>query len=446
MFQLHDKTRRRICLAGFFLFCVLPTLGTAAWCAMRHLPWVAQEEAKTLGRRLGLEVRVAALKYLRPGAVLYEDFELADPETDQRLLHCRLLEIQWKTVADGHGGGKPALVLSASQPEIEISGLRQLGGLLERVMQGQTGRPAVDLRISAGELTLRAGRNSQTLTCLEGSLDNPPGGVQAIAAFRLAGMDMPEPVKIRMVRNRQTNPPASGFEISTGSGELPCDLLAAGLPELGGLGSSCRFRGYLWANQEPGERLFDNWSGEFAGQLLGVDLDRLVGDHFSHKLSGTADISIQTARFRRGRLTEARGALVAGPGVVGRSLLLAAVKNMNFTSGVDLNSLGELVPYDRIALEMFIDGRGLRITGQCPSERIGAIMTTGRQVCLLSSLGAQAQPVAAFIRTLSPDSAIELPAADQTDWLVTHLPMPKTEAPQTREAALPSAQLHLRKE
>jgi hypothetical protein len=100
MFQLHDKTRRPICLAGFFLFCVAPTLGTVVWCTARHLPWIAREEARTLGNQLGLEVRMAGLKHLWPGAVLYEDFELADPETNQSLLRCRLLEVQWKTVAN----------------------------------------------------------------------------------------------------------------------------------------------------------------------------------------------------------------------------------------------------------------------------------------------------------------------------------------------------------
>ncbi len=111
MFRLHDKTRRRICLAGFFLFCVAPTLGAAAWCAMRHMPWTASDEAKTLGRQLGLEVRLAGLKNLRPGVVLYEDFELADPETGQCLFRSRLLEVQWKTIADGQGSGKPVLAL-----------------------------------------------------------------------------------------------------------------------------------------------------------------------------------------------------------------------------------------------------------------------------------------------------------------------------------------------
>ncbi len=157
MFRLHDNTRRRICLAGFFLFCLAPALGAAVWCAARHLPWAAQDEAKSLGRQLGLDVRMAGMKNLRPGVVLYEGFELADPETNQCLLRCRLLEVQWKTIADGQDRGKPTLVMLAWQPEIETAGFQQLGGLLQRAMQGQTGRPAVDLRVSARELTLSPG-------------------------------------------------------------------------------------------------------------------------------------------------------------------------------------------------------------------------------------------------------------------------------------------------
>ncbi len=157
MFRLHDKTRRRICLAGFLLFCIAPVLGAAAWCAMRHSPWAAQNEATCLGRQLGLEVRLGGMKNLRPGTVLYEGFELADPETNRCLLRCRLLEVRWKTIADEQGGCKPMLEMLAWQPEIETAGLRQLGGLLQRAMQGQTGRPAVDLRVSARRINLVPG-------------------------------------------------------------------------------------------------------------------------------------------------------------------------------------------------------------------------------------------------------------------------------------------------
>jgi hypothetical protein len=370
---------------------------------------------------------------------------LADPETSQCLLRCRLLEIQWKTIASGQGNGKTMLVLRASQAEIETAGLHQLGCLLHRVMQGQTGPPAPDLRIAAGELTLRAGANSQTLTCVEGNLDNLSGGVQAVVAFRLPGADMSEPVKIRLVRNRQTTPPASGFELYTGGGALPCDLLAAGLPELGALGSRSRFRGYIWANQDCTDHAIDNWSGEATGQLLGVDLGLLVSDHFPHKLSGAADMTIQTARFHHGRLEEVAGTIVAGPGVISRSLLQAAVKYMQFSSGADLDLLGDQVPYDQLALGLFMDGRGLRIEGRCPSTQRGIVMID-RRLCLLSAPEVQPQPAAALIQTLVPESTVQVPATNQTDWLVTHLPMPQAIAPQSREAALPSGHLRLRQE
>jgi hypothetical protein len=443
MFRLHDKTRRRICLACFFLFCIAPTLGAAAWCAMRHLPWAPKSEAQRLGRQLGLEVRLRGLKYLRPGVVLYEGFQLADPETGRRLLSCRLLEVQERQTADPSGNRKPLLSLLASQPEIESSGLNQLGMLLQRAMLRQTGRPDMDLRLTAGELTLRAGVDSQTLTGVEAALENLPDGVQAAATFRLAGLDASEPMKIRLVRNRQTAPPTSGFELHTGTGELPCELLAAVLPELGALGAQCRFRGYFWANQDSHGSLINNWTGEATGQLLGVDLGRLASDNFPHKLSGTADVTIQRARFRLGRLEEASGAIVAGPGVISRSLLEAAAKHLGLSCNVDLASLDDQVAYDQLALAVYLDQQGLQIEGRCSSND-HAVITTKRRQSLLSEGMSQPQPVTALIQTLVPDSILQVPATNQTDWLVSHLPMPPVVAPPTREAALPAPHLRLR--
>jgi hypothetical protein len=437
MFRLHDKTRRRICLTGFFLLCVAPVVGAAAWCALRHAPWVVEDEARNLARRLGLEVHLAGIKNLQPGTVLYEGLELADPETKQSLLRCRLLEVQWKTIAGEHGVTRPMLLMQAWQPEVDAAGLLQLGALLQRAMQGQTGGPAVDMRVSAGELTIRAGPGSQTFIGVDGSFDNPPGGVQAVVTFRIPGIDMHEPVRIRAVRNRQTSPPASGFELSTGDGCLSCDLLAAGLPELGGLGSRCVFRGLIWANQDYDSQAGGAWTGEANGQLLGVDLDRLVSGHFPHKLSGAGDVTIRTASFIRGRLERASGTIIAGPGVISRSLLLAAARHLHLASGTDLDLIGDLVTYDRIALDVCMDAAGLRILGQCSA--------TGKSL-LLAGPQSQTQPVAAIIQTLVPESAFQVPATDQTDWLVAHLAMPQAVAPQTRQATTQSGQLRLRKE
>jgi hypothetical protein len=222
-------------------------------------------------------------------------------------------------------------------------------------------------------------------------------------------------------------------------------MLAAGLPELGTLGSRCRFRGYIYANQDSGRHPIDNWSGGVTGQFTGVDLDRLVTDHFPHKLSGAADVDIKTAKFHHNRLEAATGTIVGGPGVISRSLLQAAVKHMQFSSGVELELLRDQVPYNRLALDLFMDSRGLRIDGRCSSPQSGIVMTNDR-LCLLAAPAAQYQPATALIKTLVPESTVQVPATNQTDWLVTHLLMPQAVAPQTREAALPSATVRLRKE
>ncbi len=71
---------------------------------------------------------------------------------------------------------------------------------------------------------------------------------------------------------------------------------------------------------------------------------------------------------------------------------------------------------------------------------------TDRRLCLLAAPDTRSRPVATFIQTLVPESMVQVPATDQTDWLVAHLPMPPAVAPQTREASAPSANLKLRRE
>ena len=49
MFQLYDRTRRQICIAAFFAFCVAPTLIVLSCGVWRHLPWQVNREAERLG-------------------------------------------------------------------------------------------------------------------------------------------------------------------------------------------------------------------------------------------------------------------------------------------------------------------------------------------------------------------------------------------------------------
>ncbi len=294
-------------------------------------------------------------------------------------------------------------------------------------MEGFPGKLDADLELSAAELTLCAAEGSQTLTGVKGLMEALSGGVHAQMQFRLVGADMREPAQIRLVRNRQVSPPASGFELNTGDGELPCGVLAMGLGPWKPLGPRCRFHGYIWANETT-----DGWEGELTGQLAELDFGGLMTDQFPHHLSGVGEATIQHARFRRGRLEEGSAVLTAGRGTIDRSLLAAAVQCLGLAAGPDLLALppgedvggGDRVIYDQLAVEIAIDARGLRIRGRCPGVESGTILSSGNRR-LLGEPSAGPLPVASLVRTLAPASAVQVPVSRQSDWLLRHLPMPE---------------------
>ncbi len=436
MLRLHEKTRRRICRGAFFLLCLAPTVGVLAWCAQRHLPGIVEAESRKLQQELGLNVSLEGLRYPRPGRVVYEGLELADPETGRPVLRCRELEADWSQTTDQQGRPKAWLVLVASQPEVEAAGVEQFAEVLDRMLRCRTGGPQLNVRLGAGQLTLRTADGPQTLTELQGRVESLPGGTQATVSFRLAGIETPRPIRIRLVRNRQTTPPTTSFELDTGGGAVPCGLLAVGLTALEQLGPKSRLRGYIWASQASGGGRSANWDGELAGEVFDVDLDHLITAHFPHKLSGTAQVTVQSARFRGARLEEAGGTLVAGPGVISRSLIDAAVAQLGLVRGAGQPAWGDLVPYEQLALAFWIDSRGLQLQGRCSASVPGPILV-GRQGALLGHPALQSKPVAALLRTLVPASRHQVPATRQTDWLMGHLPVPQIESPADGQPGVP---------
>jgi hypothetical protein len=413
MFRLHDKTRRRICLAGFVVLCILPTAVVLAWCAWRQMPRHVPAEAARLGRELRLGVSLAGVKHLRPGVVLYEGLELSDPDTDRVVLRCRALEATYRA-ANSQQQGRPLLTLIASQPEIEAAGLEQLRQLLSGVLERRIGHGRFDLRLAANEVTLRAEENTKTLAGLSASIDSSPEGSQAAVSFRLRGIAASKAMQIRIVRSRQVSPPATGFELDTGGAAVPCDLLALGLPVLGPLGPPSRFRGIIWANQVPDSEGPDCWAVELTGQFLEVDLGRLLSERFTHKLSGMGQVTIQSARFRCGRLEEVCGFVDIGPGVISRSLIDAAVEQLHLARGVKPQQPEDLVQYEQLAVGFVIDAKGLALQGRCTRTDPGAILVD-RYNCLLGGP----------ISPRRPDSGVHVPASRQADWLMRRLPLPE---------------------
>jgi hypothetical protein len=226
MLHLYDQTRRRIALAAFFALGIVPTVAVGTWCVVRQGPWHVWGETARLGRELGMDVALGGVRHPRPGVVVYEGLRLSDPETGQQVLCADVLEATWTAAVDAQGR-RPAVVLAAPRVEVETAGAGRLWQLVQQNLRLQGGRPEMEVRVKLGEVAIRGGEQPLALVSIEGGIGALAGGVQAVASFRLAGSAAAEPIRARVVRNRQLRPPADRIELDTAGAPLPGALLAA---------------------------------------------------------------------------------------------------------------------------------------------------------------------------------------------------------------------------
>ena len=297
--------------------------------------------------------------------------------------------------------------------------------------QREANQPAV--QISAAELTLRWPQGVQTLVDCTAHLECANSEQTASAAFQVAGVDADSPARLGLRWNTSTDADAAKtLKLETGGTPLPCSLLAALVHCEDWLGPNGAFQGTARIEETSAGRQI-----EVSGQIEGIDLQSVVGDHFPHRLTGTCSLSLERATIRDGRLEEATGSIHAGPGVVGASLLRSAANSLKMRAG---NSLAddEVLPYGELAAAFAWDAKGLTIHGQCETGEPGAVFRSGNAILLTESSGG-ALPVTALVQALVPDSRVQVPATRQTDWLLRALPLP--EVPSGDAESAPHARL-----
>jgi len=384
--------------------------------ASRNLPSHTRRCESELGELLGLRVTLAEVRYPRPGATLYEGLELANPETGNCVLRCPWLEIE---SIDNR------VVLSATQPEIEMTGLGMVWDLLMRRLRHELATDG-EVRLTPCQVTLRASRGSQTYEVTQALLESVDQGEAIEIRFRTAGSDESEPVSFRVVRDRSEPTPFTRLELYTFGGELPVSIFTPLADVESWVGEAARFSGSLSVNQSAA-----GWGADVTGHLLGVDLQTLIGDHFPHQLAGEADIEIIRALIHHGRLAEAAGSFSTGPGTIGTSLLDAAVESLEFEPGKFNRTRKNALAFEEMALRFRIDAGGLGLAGACHTgPRGGVVVGSKGRVLLASPPEGSMPPVISVVRMLVPQSAVQVPATRETAGLLQVLPIPPIVPPQ----------------
>ncbi len=285
-------------------------------------------------------------------------------------------------------------------------------------------------------VTLHLNDGDQTLTNLSVRLQHDPDGAQLTLSFGMAGSQSgkassPASIDVSLAAGADSNTPYV-VRFDTGGASLPCSLIGSYWPAAGRLGPASTFDGRVTATRNAGL-----WTLELNGRLREVDLERLL-EPYPHKLNGTAEIVLEHATIVNGQLVSAAGKLVAGPGVISRSLIHAAEQHLGVEpSRQTMLGRDNHIEYRELNLAFKIDQAGLVLRGEFPKAP-GAILVD-EKVVLVRQGADKPLPVVNLLRTLVPQSAVHVPATRETNPLAAFLPVPAVRSPAGQEEQLPQA-------
>ncbi|MCS7303660.1 MAG: hypothetical protein NZ602_00950 [Thermoguttaceae bacterium] len=423
-FWLHENTRRRVCVALFVLGCILPTVGLCVWAGWRMTPWYLEQQAAEAERLLGLIVKVQGLRHPRPGEVIYEGIQLADPKTAELILGAEQVEIHWRRPTAPNRACSRRVEVCFRGLEIYTEGLGQLVELVRRALAQPPNWPRCELQVQAAEARLRSGQQIRTLTDLTGFLQPLEQGSQGSFSFRLVGSQASQPIQIRFGQDHTHKPPVSGLELSLGQSSIACCMLAGVLPGLERLGPLASMRGTLWIYQQQGQVEY-----RFQGDLFQVDLNMLLGQELERMLSGLAQIEVEDARLVNGRLEEVVAVVRAGPGTISRRLWQSAVQEWGLSTSLLPEPDEQVFSYEQLGAMVRISSEGLQLRGICSVPAPGCILVNSHQLLLGEGKQINAPiPIPALVRVLAsrqPDQqALWVPATQQAQELLQILPLP----------------------
>jgi hypothetical protein len=401
-----------LCLVPTFLVCgAAVVVNTPIYKIARTDRWSAE-----LAAQLGMEVEWGLVELAGDERYIVRDLELRDPESHAWLARVRSAIVQWQ---DGEW------IIKLGQPELHAKRLPRLAEIVhEHVLRrGDSHRPPVQL--IAPTVTIHGEPRAETLLEARCAWDMSHELTELFLQFQLADTDAAELVRFRVVRNRQLDPPATGWELHTAGAALPCQLARAWLPQVKHLGMSCTYEGSVWT-----KCLGSGQDMELTGVFRQLDLDTLVTQRFPHKLTGTAELTVSRLIVHEGRIHESSGRLVAPGGVVSRTLLGAAEQHLKLGSYVPSND-AMLLRYEDLWLDFVVDEHGLVLGGR---DDLSRTILSDSQGPLLTSQDAVPVPPQALVQVLVPLSDVQVPVTSESTVLLNALPLP-TGVPQTSTAA-----------
>lgn len=433
---MHDRQRRDLLRALFWLVCLLPTAAVGAWSYSLRTAGHREAAAERIGAALGMRVTLDAVRYPLPGLTLLEGFRAYDPETDALVLEAARLEAEPST---------EGLALAASQMEVFADKGARLFAALERRLKRELPDAELQVRCEFDQLTWHTAAGPQTVTHFDALVGPTESGRQLLVNFRPAdvggGARVDEPASLRLARTNAASGAETTVELATGTTPLPCSMFAPLVPAAADLGAEALVDGRLKLKHLP-----QGWEGVLSGTLRQVDFQRLVGEHSSQQLWAQGDLRVTWAELQAGRIDRMRGTVEAGPGQISGDLVAAGIEHLGLGDPRVVPTTHAPLLFDRLELDFTLDADGLRILPR-NAARPDALLWHRETAYWVAPANVPQSP-ANLLRALAPERELLVPLAAPTRGLLDILPLPQSgprrDAPPALQGQLPQPRLRLK--
>jgi hypothetical protein len=431
MFPVTRPLRQAVSTILLLILTVLPTLaiGTIAW--RINQPGHVRDVEVELGRKLGMHVSLDQIEYPTPGAVVYEGLVLRAQEPRGK----GFAEIGRADSVRLNQTDRELTIL-LENPRLHAASPGEGMALLEMIIQRSISIPFERVGVSAPACQLDLGRDDLQFKFVDmaGEFLADPAAPTLKIAYGVPGSGKGSRCEVMLTRDRRTEPFETSLLFKTVEGSpLPARMLNVLFDAEDWLGAEAKVSGMLDLRQAGS----NDWRATFQGEMLDVDLARLVNRRFPrHRLTGRARIAVENAAWGQRPSGQGpgwvlvKGQLSASQGSIGLDLFEALAREMKFRLGarkphVDVRK--PEVEFRSLGFTFAMQSNGeIQINGALGHEFPPDAVLASSSTTLLSAPQGMAN-VHSLIKTLFPttanNSGVMIPLTAESQVLLS-LPLP----------------------
>jgi hypothetical protein len=410
---MSDHQRRLFCRLAFVLCCVLPTCLVGHWVAF---PITTRQRSAELAGLLQCPVEIDSVHTPTPNQLRYVGLRLGSG--GERAWG----EFQAAKLARDENGHRVTL----SATDMTLSQFSELASHLCQVAARGSWPPG-RLTLAIPRLTIRADHSdlpsdqffiAKNCTIRVSVATNQTHVIVEFFADQAAAV----PIRWEMTCTESTR--SVSWSLDTGSGVLPCWLMADAWPAIVNLGGACWFAGRMRGEKSPGESALEIEDT----QLLELDLTRLVQMVREANEDATpafvahpgSKAIVQRAHWTGGRLEEARVDVhVPGGGRCDAAFLESAKRWLNVAVAEGVGS--DPVPFGQLLMGFEIRAGRLSVWGDAQTGLIA--LTPQRQPLLAATRESQGLSPHRLAGWLSCEETATFPVSTASLELIGRLPV-----------------------